>query len=435
MHRTKRHQRGTGTLLISILLLLCATLVLLYLNRGLLFEQRSSANLYRSTTAIEAAEAGVEWAIGMLNNPSRISANCGAGSSTDLSFRRRYADLDATPGSPDTGFPNVQPACRITSTGLSCSCPVTGSPVVLPVADTPSFSVSLTRERIASEDPPASKNSLRITAVGCSSSTTPCTAALATLSTTDASAVISVALKLRPLLRAGPAAPLTCGSSCQLGGSYNIINNSVATNGTLINAGAAISTGSGVALQTIPGLPPSNALVPNDQTLSALSGSDVNCNNSAVFQSYFGTTMQVYAEASNTKTITCDSGGGCGSLTQAAYDQGWRSFYFPAGLFLNNSSNLTGNALGNDADPVVIVTPGAFDINGNIAIHGVIFANNADVNDLGTGTADIHGGLITCAGYRNNGNGTLEFSDSVLTGAQSATNLLVKVPGSWRDER
>ena len=37
------------------------SLVAAYASRNLIFEQRTSANNYRSTQAFEAAEAGLEW--------------------------------------------------------------------------------------------------------------------------------------------------------------------------------------------------------------------------------------------------------------------------------------------------------------------------------------------------------------------------------------
>ena len=77
-------------------------------------------------------------------------------------------------------------------------------------------------------------------------------------------------LKLRPLLRAAPSAALTCGTSCAPGGSYNIINTDVASNGYLVDAGTTITTGNGVTYQTIPGQPVQNALIAGDQSLFSI---------------------------------------------------------------------------------------------------------------------------------------------------------------------
>jgi len=149
-----------------------------------------------------------------------------------------------------------------------------------------------------------------------------------------------------------------------------------------------------------------------------------------MFSAYFGSTIAQYAASPTTKTIpNCGQANSCGSLVDAAYADGWRSFYFPDGFARNNSSG----SFGTPGDPVTIVSATTFDINGNIDIYGMIFSNSANVNDLGTGTADIHGALVTCAAYNNNGNGTLIYDPDVLKGTRRSTGSLVRVPGSWTD--
>ena len=56
----RRRQRGVAALVITVLLFFTMLLASVYLNRNLVFEQRSSANQYRATQAFEAAEAGLE---------------------------------------------------------------------------------------------------------------------------------------------------------------------------------------------------------------------------------------------------------------------------------------------------------------------------------------------------------------------------------------
>ena len=53
-------QRGAAALAVSMLLLFASSIVVFYLNRGLIFEQKTFANQMRSTSAFEVAEAGVE---------------------------------------------------------------------------------------------------------------------------------------------------------------------------------------------------------------------------------------------------------------------------------------------------------------------------------------------------------------------------------------
>ena len=87
-----RHQRGVAGLAVVLLLLFGTSIIAFYLNRGLIFEQKTSANQVRSTSAFELAEAGIEWATGMLNNPLDVlEANCATpnAASANLPFRKK----------------------------------------------------------------------------------------------------------------------------------------------------------------------------------------------------------------------------------------------------------------------------------------------------------------------------------------------------------
>ena len=55
----RHQQRGAGALIVTMLLLFGSSIVVFYLNRGLVFEQKVSANQLRSTTAFEMADAGI----------------------------------------------------------------------------------------------------------------------------------------------------------------------------------------------------------------------------------------------------------------------------------------------------------------------------------------------------------------------------------------
>lgn len=417
-------------MLVTMVLLFSTSIVMLYLNRSILFEQKTSANQMRSTMALEMAEAGMEWATGMLNTVDYIDTNCNALTSTNLTFRRKYmltqwdsGSATATNVAPAT---TTYPGCKVDGNTTTCSCPNVpnsgSAPAALGTAVLPGFTVAFS----ATTDP----ESVRIIVTGCTAQAGACTPA--TAADSDATATVSTILKFRALLRAAPAVPLTCGTSCAVGGSYNVINRDVATGGMLVNAGAGITpeTPPSNRFTSIPGMPLSNALISNDASLSALSSADSTCSNSSMFSAYFGSTIAQYAAAPLTKIIpNCGSANSCGALVDAAYLKGARAFYFPDGFARNNSSG----SLGTPTDPVTLVSAAGFNVNGNIDIYGMVFANSANVNDLGTGTADIHGALVTCAAYNNNGNGTLEYDPDVLKRFEPLTGTLVRVPGSWTD--
>jgi Tfp pilus assembly protein PilX len=138
MAPTHRRQRGAAALVVTMMLFFAMVLVAVFVNRNLVFEQRSSANQYRSTQAFEAAEAGLEWAVAQLNHNARLGADCLP--SADLaatSFRTRYLGyVPATSGFTPLTWNNagtasaLQPTCVRGASGWSCSCPLNGAPVL-----------------------------------------------------------------------------------------------------------------------------------------------------------------------------------------------------------------------------------------------------------------------------------------------------------------
>jgi hypothetical protein len=449
---SRARQRGIGALGVSLLLLFASSVVVFYLNRGVIFEQRTSANQMRSTMAFEVAEAGIEWATGMLNRPYDIQANCSFDTTTNISFRRKYIQTGFSSGNSNVAVAaTTYPGCKLDGTTFYCNCPTvpsSGEAVASPTVPTgvsstlPSFTVAFSSV-IDPVTGTADATAVRITSTGCTAQSGVCkptTASASTTGSSDASATVSVILKLNPTLRAMPSSALTCGTSCTIGGSYNIYNYEVASNGYLVNAGSTISSGNGVTYNTIPGQPVQNAMIQNDSSLSALSSSDTTCSNSAMFKAYFGTTISDYAASPDTKTITsadgCSGSGSassCGAAINTAYNDGWRNFYFPDGMSINNSAPFAVLGSTSSGGGVNLVSPGTMNLNGGITVNGLLFSNDATNGDLGTGSATINGAMITCAGYDNNGNGTLSYNSNALGGTGLRPGIMVRVPGSWRD--
>lgn len=436
-------QRGAAALVVTMLLLFGSSIIVFYLNRGLVFEQKTSANQVRSTSAFEMAEAGIEWATGMLNTDSEITTACAFGATTTETFRARY--ILPAGNAATAAVTNTYPGCKLVGTALTCGCPLVAGAndealPALGAAVAPGFTVTFANT--------GNPTSVRVISTGCTAQAGVCkpltvtpsaaddlTTNPATTGNSDAWAQVSVILKLRPLLRAAPSAALTCGTSCAVGGSYNIKNTEVASNGYLVNAGTTISSGPGTSYETIPGQPKQNAMIAADSSLNALASSDPTCSASAMFKTYFGVTMAEYAaQTSIVATIpNCTVPSTCGTMIQAALLAGKKNFYFPDGMALNNSAPFSTMGATGAGNGVNIVSPGDIDINGNIVIYGLVFSNSANVNDLGTGTADINGAMITCAAYNNNGNGTLNYDSNALGGSDWRPGPVVRVPGSWRD--
>lgn len=433
-----RSQRGVGALAVSMLLLFASSIVIFYLNRGLIFEQKASANQLRSTTAFEAAEAGIEWATGMLNAPQGIDTDCLASPGANASFRRRYIQ---------TGFPvdpgvivagATFPGCKLDGLALTCHCPQPSAAeqVAAPSdAVVPGFTVAfaaVTDPATGAVDPIA----VRVTATGCTAQAVACKPATTTAATTaasDAHATVSVILKLVPTLRAAPTSALTCGGSCTLGGSASLVNTDASTNGQLVHAGASVTLDAGISTETLPGQPASTALIAADPSLAAHFANDASCAASAMFSAYFGRTLEQYAQPGGDVISIpgCTDAATCGALVGAAHQEGWRSFYFPDGLALDGSAPIS--ELGGANDGVRLVSPAPIRIDGPLTIHGLVFSNSPDAGDMSTGSADIHGALMACGDYDDSSSGTLRYTPSTLTGGGLVPGAMVRVPGSWRD--
>ena len=151
----RRHQRGVTTLIVVGVLFFVLSLVAAYTNRSMIFEQRTASNQYRSTLAFEAAEAGVEWALSMLNG-GRIDASCIPSTNVaDTSLRQRYLTIDPATGviTPNgtldaDGGSDLWPSCVFDGSDWNCSCPAAGAPAVAAPVGTgvfPAFRVRFVR--------------------------------------------------------------------------------------------------------------------------------------------------------------------------------------------------------------------------------------------------------------------------------------------------
>lgn len=434
-----RSQRGLGALSVALLLLFASSLALFYLNRGLIFEQKASANHLRSTAAFEVAEAGIEWATGMLNTPQAIDADCQPAGSGGESFRRRYIQTGFPTDSAVAVASNSFPGCKIDGIALRCSCPspTAGEQVAaLGSASLPGFTVafgSVTDPSTGATDPRA----VRVTSTGCTAQTAPCkpttTATAATTGSSDAHATISVILKLLPTLHRLPSAALTCGGSCSVDGATAVINTDASTDGRLVHAGGSIAFGAGTTRRTLPGLPADAALVAADASLATRSATDAACAASSVFSAYFGRTLQQHAQPGGDVIWipACTDATTCGGLVDAAYRAGGRSFYFPDGVSLDGSAPFS--VLGDTNDGVHLVSSAPIRIDGPLTINGLVVSNSADPGHLSLGSAAINGAVLACGSASLEGSSTLRYMPSTLSGPGLVPGVMVRVPGSWRD--
>lgn len=394
----------------------------------MLFEQKTSANQLRSTKAFEAAESGIEWATSMLNDPRYISASCSTGTGNTQSFRTKYLSYDASAGfTPAT---TARPGCSISTTSgtpaLSCSCPAAGDNPSLSSTTNPTFSVTFAPVDTTTPD----KESILVTSYGCTSAGTQCVPG-STTGTADAYQKISVILKLRPAVRAVPAATITAGGSVDMASAASkVTNTDPSSNGILVDAGnTCCGKLSKANMTTLPGIPVDNGIITGDTSLSTLSSSQDN-----MFQAFFGTTVTQFKTDPGTKVLTAkdcgtkDCGTNCASKFQLAFDEGYRSFYLEADMSVSNGT------IGTQAAPIILATSANLKFNGTTQVWGLIYADTAvswDPDGLGSG--GVHGALVTRGSFSPNANADYIYDAEALKNIRGSTGSMVRVPGSWKD--
>jgi hypothetical protein len=410
-------QRGAASLVVAMVLLFGMTMVAFYANRGLLFEQKTSANQYRATSAFEVAEAGIEWATARLNEPQKIDASCGASAGVaDKTFRDKYLQHTTIPTFNPAGIGTVRPGCRFPAIGAPvCSCPDLGNPS-LGTASEPRFAVEFGL---------ASPETVVISSIGCTAGTK----CIPGDTASDATARIRVIVKLLPTLRSDPKAALTAGGDVTLGGTTdNIVNNDVATNFRTVSAATLRITwpGAPVIPVTTPD-PPANA----------------------VFRAYFGQDMADYkANAATTVicdagvygplygpcpagTIACTGGPACAAAVVSEIARGRTQFWVDAALEFTNANVPV--EVGNANNPVLIATPFGITFSGNTPLYGVLFGAGQSWDIQGLGTTEVRGAIIARNDFNSTGNFTLRYDPAVLQKLRPAAGTMVRVPGSWND--
>lgn len=435
-------QRGVATLVVSLLLLFGMTLAVFFVNRSMIFEQRTSANQYRSTKAFEAAEAGVEWAIGMLNGSrtATVDTSCALGAGT-TAFRDQYVPSTLVGTTYDfTPVTTARPGCSMGSGAPACNCHSGATPPTTPAitGSNPSFTVQFTD----TTDP----ETIQITSYGCTSAGSQCIPNAA--ASADGYARVQLMVKVRPNVRAVPAAALTTGGWAEICGSFNIGNLDPAANGNLVNSGSTITIGAstyqggtlhagetapaacggggGQTLNTLPGTPLANTLITNDDSLWSLSSST-----DAMFQAYFGMTLAQYKEQNSQCTVTGSNATSNASTVLSLYSD---TTLKCRNFFIDGPIQFSGNgALGTSNDPISLVSPSSMTFNGDWDIYGLVYSDSANWNDNGTGTSNVYGAVVSRVNYKNNGNGSITYDANVLKKVREKGGLFVRVPGSWRD--
>ncbi len=450
-------QRGVASLAVTMIMLALMALVVLYLNRGVVFEQRTSGNQYRATRAFEVAEAGLEWALARLNDGSSLvpGGACTPVVSTTanaIPFLNLYAPF-TTSGTNLTDYNYTPPAssraaCSIADNGaLACHCPAPGTAPTLGAPGTRNFRVSFI-------DEPNDPEAIRVTSHGCVDPAGICNPTSTTGGRGDAIASITTLVKRVKGLNGTPAAALITGGWSQVCSSYSIdsqVSTCAGATGNLVNSGSQIRIGNGLYLSGnmpagapngcggspslgIPaGTPIAATMAPNDPELASLAQ-----NADAMFFSIFGQTKDAYKAqaAADGCFITTNS---TDVMTAYARTINPCSRFWLDVDMIFNGTNVLGSAANNTTSPptvgrqVVLASDRSLDLRGTFTLYGILYADNVSYSALGTGTSDIYGAVIARNNYQNNGNGAIHY-DACGLGGLTADGKFERVPGSWIDD-
>lgn len=428
---TTRHaQRGAASLVVALVLLFGMTIVAFFANRSFIFEQRTSANQYRATKAFELAEAGVEWAIGKLNErlPLVAAPSCTpAAVAGTTSFRERFV-------APGAGAMNVNaagfPGCRIDDAGTAtCDCPLAGQASLGGVTDQGRFGV---RFAPVGGDPAA----IEIIARGCTNGDS-CDPNDGDVPSSDATAQVRVVVKLVPSVPNGPAAALTTGGTIVTTGNIHVINTHAPSNGITIHAATSVATGSGSGanVTTLAGTAPRASVLDNDPALAdlRLTGAD------EFFGAFFGQALASYSTRDpDVKNVSgCGSASACAAAIVAYINSGVQNprLYVDTDVAFTNGTPGLGASLGTASNPVTIVSAGNLELGSNLTAYGLFYAATGSSTDSGGGTTNVFGAFISRGNFNKGaGNLTLVYDPALWGSTSPPTGRLVRVPGSWRDK-
>ena len=405
-------QRGLASLIVVVIIFVAMGMALVYANRNLTMESRISGNQYRATVAIEAAEAGLEWATAMLNKPEKINASCTTSSAGgDVRFKQKYLSVNTTNGAITPGAGSVHAACvsNQNSSGWTCSCPAVGTaPNPGAAAPTsgyqPSFAVQFVANAVA--------GTVEVVSYGC---TAPITG---NSCSGDGAATVRVALGGVSGLSTPPAAPLTARGRVSIGNAaLGVINGDPSSNGITINAGMDIDAAN-VQVTTVPGTPPQGTLVGNDASLR-------NTTEDQMFSTFFGMSKASYKTLPSVKQFACP----CTETTiQQAYNDGVRQFWLEGDLVMNANTTI-----GSPTDPVLLLVNGNIEMRGDLRIFGVLYSTAITWDNTGGGNALLQGAAISEGNYTGNGSPDYYYDPRVLNQLRFDLASYVRVPGSWRD--
>lgn len=404
---TPSAQRGAVALLVSIILLIAATLMVFLVARGAVTEQQLSANEARNRAAIAAANAGLDRAIADLQAKTIPPATGLAVQLPNASAHFRvWVCHPGTLPAPASGDLPPCPATSTNSTPAGCDSPVVSGVIVpLPVVYSCGWS-----------DDSAARH-----------------------------LVIQSVAQTVPLSGA-PTNPLTAIGNVNVSGSATVVNtynNLTIWSGTSVsslgNAGKAFVRDPGTPAPSVgddgrltaPGAPPTSCqnsdgyvcttektnigpdVVANDPNLGYL-------NYDSIFNMLFGTSPDVFRESFVSYETT---GAEIGSIIGKQAETIW--------VDAQDSPTTTINGdIGTRENPVILVIDGNVSSNMNVTVYGlVVITGNLEI----AGNMNVQGALLVNGNVSGTGSLTVMYDPETLNPRDNQLGKPTSHPGSWRD--
>ena len=417
-NRIFHRQRGAATLVVVMVLFFVMAMMAAFANRNLMFEQRISSNYYRAGVAFDAADAGTEWALAMLNG-GNINAQCLTSGSPTVSFRDRYLTFNTSTRliAPNSLLP-VADCVHKAVGGWTCNCQVGAAWVPQQTAEVaamqPTFVVAMT----ASPE----LGAVTISSSSCTTNFASCTNPGQALDVSPGVSQVTIKAALVSALKMPPALPLTIAGAVTMNSTgLGLHNSDPRSGGLLLLTGAAAPTGwVDSRLNSLPGTPWQQGMISGDSTLST-SAAD------KIFAMFFGMSPTRYQDQPAARVLTCASD--CMSTLATAYGQGVRI------AWINGATALSSNVvLGSIADPMLIVVKGSLTVTGPMQINGLIYVRgNINWTNTSAQPSLLTGAMIGEGSLQSIGLVDLAYDASVMDVLSNKVGSFVRVPGSWRD--
>jgi hypothetical protein len=391
-------------------------------HRNLVVEEQRSANELHAARAFEAAEAGLEWALARVNDPTPLDDACLPSTSpAALSWRERMLHSDRGEFVPvtwnDGGTPApLQGACVRDVSGWRCSCPSGGRPrLPEPIGSesAPAFLIELAAA--------ARGDIVGVRATGCTRTHADAPCAASVDAEHEATARLEAAWALLPALHAAPSAALTVrGDLDAASAPLGVRNDDAAGGGLAVHAGGRIAAPA-LRIGAPAGSPLGASLASGDALLRSLPSD-------RFFARHFGMGAAAWTAQPAVRRVAC--GADCAAAIGAAIAAGARL------LAVDGDATIGGPAsFGSPDDPVILVVSGALRVSGDVVVHGVLHSATLQWDDATPGAASVRGAVLVAGDYRGNAAVDVRRDAALLARLATTRGSFIRIAGSWKDFR